>query len=128
LSLIDIFLTIVYDRYNSMQKRGRKVIPWLYTSFLVSLVLTICLSLIADIIRDIHLKESIFLPIFLALYLFFFFLVKHYYFDSGRNLLLLEKFLKDYSSKRRLYLKVIVLGLCCILPFLFGFIIWLKAN
>lgn len=125
---IDIFLTIVYDHYNSMQKRGRNVAPRLYTSFLVALLMTICLALVTDLIKQIHLKETIFLPAFVMAYLFFFFLIKHYYFDSGRNLRLLERYLNQYSPKRRLYLKIIVLTICCLIPFLLGFIIWLKAD
>jgi hypothetical protein len=126
--LVDIFLTIVYDHYCSMQKRGRRVVPWLYTSFVVALLLTICLTCIADIIQQIHLKETIFLPAFIVVYLFFFFLIKRYYFDSGKNLILLERYLNQYSPKRRLYLKVIVLTVCSIVPFLLVFIIWFKAK
>jgi hypothetical protein len=126
--LVDIFLTIVYDHYYSMQKKGRRVVPWLHTSFLVALLLTICLTCIVDIVQRIHLKETIFLPAFIAVYLFFFFFIKRYYFDSGKNLILLERYLEQYSPKRRLYLKVIVLTVCCIIPFLLGFIIWFKAK
>ena len=106
---VDIFLTVVYDHYRSMQKRRRLVVPWLYTSFLVALLLTICLTCIVDIIQQIHLKETIFLPAFIVVYLFFFFLVKRYYFDSGKNLILLDRYLDQYSPKRRLYFKVIAL-------------------
>jgi len=72
MNLVDIFLTIVYDHYSSMQKRGRRVIPWLYTSLLVALLLTILIVCIVDITRQIYLREAIFLPIFLALYFFSF--------------------------------------------------------
>jgi hypothetical protein len=125
--LIDMFLTIVYDHYSSMQKRGRRITPWLYTSFLIALLLTILIILIVDIVKQIHLKEAIFLPIFVALYLFLFFLIKWYYFDSGKNLVLLKKYLEEYPAKKRLFLRIIVLTVCCIIPFLLGFVIWLKA-
>jgi len=123
-----MFLTIVYHHYSSMQKKGRRVTPWVYTCFLVALLLTILIVLIVDIIRQIRLKETIFLPIFVALYLLFLFLTKRYYFDSDKNLVLLKKYLEEYSAKKRFLLKVIVLTTCCIIPFLLGLIIWLKTK
>ena len=124
---MDIFLTIVYDHYNSMQKRRRRVKPCLYISFFVALLLTICTVCIVDIIKHINLKETIFLPIFLVLYFFFFFLVKHYYFDSGKNPRLLKEYLNKYSQKRRKFFKIIALAVCSLVPFLLVFITWLRA-
>src|SRR5258706_16197353 len=122
----DIFLTTLYDHSNSLQKRGRnQVIPWLHTTFAVALLLTLSTFCIIDIVRKISLKEYIFLPIFFLLGCFFF-LIKHSYFDSGKNLTLLDEYLRNYSSKKQLFFKVTVITTCCLIPFLLVVIIDLR--
>jgi hypothetical protein len=127
MNFIDIFLTTLYAHFSSMQQRGRKVIPWLHTTFIVALDLTICCVSIANIIKPFHPKERVFLPVFVALGLLFFFVIKRYYFDSKKNIQLMEQYQNMYSSRKKLFLKILVLAIYSLIPFFLLFVIWLRA-
>jgi hypothetical protein len=133
MNLIDIFLTTLYSHFCGMQERGRNVIPWLQTVFVTALVLTISIFLLVDIlfpdvIKLFNNSELVFIGCYLIMGCFFFIAIKRYFFDSGKNIELSQKYLIDYSSHKRYLFKVIVIAICLIIPVLLGFIIWLHAK
>lgn len=116
-----------------MRDRGRNVIPWLHTCFLISLIITMSLVLLIDLVifngqfRNAHMSEKNFLIIYLIVQISIFFLLKRYYFDAGRHIKLSGEYLKLYSAEKRTFFKTISIIICLLIPFLLGFIIWYKA-
>ncbi len=116
-----------------MRENGRNVIPWFQTSFVVALTSTISLFSLIDIIfsffiKGVFISEVSFLIFYLAIGFGVFFLIKKYLFDSGRNITLSEIYLIKYSVNQRTLFKFITISICCLLPLLLGFLIWLNAK
>ncbi|WP_143014107.1 hypothetical protein [Mucilaginibacter pineti] len=114
-----------------MKERGRQVVPWFQTSFAIALFVAISGAMFAkviagDLINKDSLPESVFLIIFSILGFGVFFLIKFYFFDSEKHLMLSEIYLKNYSPKRRLIIKATSIGLLFLIPLLLGSIMWIQ--
>jgi hypothetical protein len=113
-----------------MQRRGRKVVPWFQTAFVVALFMTMTLVLIVRLLFVELLKglaEPIFLSLFFAVGLFWFFILKKFFFEKGKHISLTEFYLREYSDKKRMIFKILVIGSCLFIPLLIGFFIWYNA-
>lgn len=133
MNAIDIFIVTLYYHFCKMQMRGRKIIPWFQTTFVISLIITISFFLILFLgfqgsIKKLKLPEWLFIIIFCFIGGFVFFIIKRFFFDSGRHLFLSEKYINEYSTKRRSIFKIIVISICFLVPLLLGFIFWLNAE
>ena len=133
MNLIDVFLITLYSHFCGMQERGRRIIPWLQTAFVVALTLTISIFLIGylllpNTIKLINHSEAIFIIVFFLTGCVLFVITKKYLFDTGRNIILSEIYLSKYSTQKRKLFKLIVIGICLLIPFLLGYLIWLNAK
>ncbi len=128
---IDIFIITLYYHFFQMQKRGRRVIPWFQTAFVIALFVTMTLVLLfrlfyVEAFRSI--SEWMSISLFMLMGLIWFFILKKFYFERGKHITLTEIYLSKYSSKRRALYKILAIGLCLFVPLLVGFFIWYYAR
>ena len=132
MSLADIFLISIYLHFNKMKETGRQVVPWFSTcsaiSFFAAISGALALKLLLGEKYNGEISQSAALIGFVTLGCLCFFIVKSYFFNSGRHLDLSVKYLEDYSSQKRLLYKILSIGFILLVPICFGFIIWLNAK
>lgn len=131
MSPIDIFIISLYYHFFQMQKRGRKVIPWFQTSFVIAMVVTMTLFSAYRLFDENAFKnvnEWLFISLFMAVGLGLFFLLKIFYFERGRHITLTEKYLNEYSDNKRALFKGLSIGICILLPLMTCFFIWYSAK
>lgn len=132
MNFFDIFLTSIYTHFCKMKLKRPRVIPWFQTCFVTALTATFCVVLAIRIIflsnyKRINISEGVFMIIYLIIGCILFFIIKKYYFNSERHLILSEKYQEKYSEKKRLLFKVFSIGFCIILPFLLLYFVWFNA-
>jgi hypothetical protein len=116
-----------------MKERGRPVIPWFQTVFVVTLVASILGILVMKIgfgsdFTDRNISTMVFLSVFILIGCVCFFSVKHYFFDSGKHIILAQRYIEEYSLRKRLFIKTISIGILLLIPLLLGLIIWINAK
>lgn len=126
----DIVVESIYDHFFDMQKKGRKIVPWFQTCFIIALMFVIDLSLgsllfyrISSCQRDLPISENLFLTIFIIIGIAIFILIKNRYFSNDRQQEWYNKFLGISISKRKT-IKVITLTGATLIPFLILFLLW----
>lgn len=129
----DLFLTTLYLHFLQLKDKGRSnIIPWFNTCLVVSLSGTFVTFLILKLIFDregaFHIQKNMFLFFFFLIGLAYFFLIKQYYFLSGKYLLSCEKYQKLYTKKATVRLKILVFLSCVTAPLLLMFVVWYRAK
>ena len=131
MTALDTLIVILYDHFFRMREKGRKVIPWLQTVYVMALEGVILSSLLwimsYRIIvhnNEMPISELSFLLAFVLLGLTYFFLIKRIYFDSAKHLKLYDEYLK-FSNKKQRFLKAISLSIFLAIPFILLFVLWL---
>jgi hypothetical protein len=133
MKVMDLFLISIYTHFCEMKERGRQVVPWFQTAFAISLFSAISGFLVVKLFfgntfNNQTVPESSFLAAFLLIGCLCFFLIKRYLFDSQKNIVLSEKYVQEYSSQKRLQIKVISISAFLLIPILLGFAIWFRAR
>lgn len=129
-----IIVSAVYNHFYKMKEKGRNVVPWFQTVFVLSLALTITITLIVKICLDyfnkgyyqLDIKEPFFLLAFIFSGGIFFFMFKKIYFNSGKHLTLIEEF-QGLPKKKRNTFNVVVLLILIMLPILLYLVIVFNA-
>lgn len=132
MKLDSIIISVLYNHFYNMKKKGRNVIPWFQTVSVISFSIVVVCVLIALIFLElsnggyfeIGLKEVPFLIIFMLLIIVLFILIKKYYFDTNKHLLCIEKFNSLSKQKQKIY-KFCVLLSITLFPFLLLFIVYI---
>lgn len=137
MKLDSIIISVLYNHFYNMKKKGRNVIPWFQTVSVISFSIVVACVLIALIFLElsneghfeIGLKEVPFLIIFMLLMIILFILIKRYYFNTNKHLLYIEKFNSLSKQKQKIY-KFYVLLSITLFPFLLLFIVYIfdKRN
>jgi hypothetical protein len=130
--MINIFLISLYFHFNNMKQRGRKVIPWFQTCFLVALSGSFCILLACRLIffhnqGKLHFST---VPIFICSLIcgaVIFLFVRKYFFISNRHIEFGQKYLIDYSEKQRNRYKWYSILACILGPLMLGYFVWLDA-
>ncbi|QEC71856.1 hypothetical protein FSB73_09450 [Arachidicoccus ginsenosidivorans] len=128
--LIDLFLTSLYWHFLLMKKRGRKVYPWFATCSSLAIYIPIIATLIIRTIFGEVLFKDMPEYLFLLIFLFFgavvFFVVKSYFFNSGKYLKVMEIFFNKYSDLKRRRIKNFIICILLISPYIPILILWLE--
>ena len=131
MTALDTLIVILYDHFFRMREKGRKVVPWLQTVYVMALEGVILSSLLWIMTYRIiahnnkmPISELPFLSTFVLLGLTYFFLIKRIFFDSGKHLKLYDEYLR-FSNKKQKVLKIIALSVFLAIPFILLFVLWL---
>jgi hypothetical protein len=130
MTALDKLIVTLYDHFFRMRKKGRKVIPWLQTVYVIALEGVILSSLLWIITyriivdnNEMPISELPFLLAFVLLGLIYFFLIKKIYFNSAKHLKLYNEYL-SFSNNKQKFLKIITLSVFLAIPFILFFILW----
>jgi hypothetical protein len=131
MNILDLFLTSIYLHFCKMKEGGRQVVPWFNACFAIALFVAIAGSMLTkviagDSINQTSLPESVFLIVFAIVGVSVFFMIKIYFFDSGKHLILSKEFSEYYPSKRRMLIKTLSIGVLFLIPLLLGVIMWIQ--
>lgn len=96
MKLDGIIVSTTYNHFYKMKQKGRNVVPWFQTVFVLSLAFTMTITLIVKICLDylnkgyyqFKIKEPLFLVAFVSCGSIIFFMLKKIYFNSGKHLIL----------------------------------------
>lgn len=110
MGMMGLLIGVLYNHFFKMKERGRNVVPWVNTSFVLSLEITILIVFLVKLLMDIinrgyyqiRISEPVFIGIFILLLILFFFLIKGLYFNTGKHLIFYEQFLAKPEDKRRM--------------------------
>ena len=134
MTALDTLIVILYDHFFRMREKGRKVVPWLQTVYVMALEGVILSSLLWILTyriighnNEMPISELPFLSAFVLLGLAYFFLIKKIYFDSGKHLKLYDQYLK-FSIQKQKVLKIISLLVFLTIPFILLFFVWLLDH
>lgn len=130
-----IIFGVLYNHFDGMKKKGRNVIPWFQTAFVVALYLVIIITLfyLAGICvfvgknTELSISETKFILIFISLIGVLFFIIKKYYFNSGKYLKFHQEF-NNLTHKKQRLLKIVVLSFICITPFATLYLLYLVRG
>jgi hypothetical protein len=115
-----------------MKQKGRSVIPWFETCYVIALSLAITASVFAKLIfskyKNLVLFDNEILLLFLLVGIGVFFLVKSYYFKNDKHIKLMEIYIERYSPTKRNRIRYTVTIGLTLLPFFFMFIMWLQES
>jgi len=131
MSIDKIIVTVIFLHFNKMKEKGRKIIPWFQTVAILSFLMVVLALLLTLILINLsgnfsaHIDETYFLVGFIACIIILFFVIKGYYFDSGKYISNIEEFTSRYSLKKQLKIKAFILTAVCIVPFLFIYCLYL---
>jgi len=119
MTAIDLFLVSIYFHYIKMKQSGRNVIPWFATCGLMAISMPVTISIIIkmflkDNFGGENFSETIFLIFFILFGTIIFFITKKYFFQNEKHIRTLNKYINNYSEKRRrnIFIKtlLIILG------------------
>lgn len=134
MKLIPIIIGALYDHFYKMKEKGRKVVPWLQTTFVCSMELTFLIFLLGKNIAQNwrtapsgNINEPVLLIFILGTWTFLFFLIKMRYFDTEKFIGYYSSFIQLPDKKRRTY-KILVIGSFIVVPFLLGYKVWYDAK
>ena len=132
MQLHSIIISVLYNHFNSMKEKGRKVIPWFQTISVISFSLISMLGLVLLLFFEfiskgqfkIRGEESPILISFILLVIMLFILIKNHYFNSNKHILYLQEF-HNLTLKNQKKYSIIVLASFIALPFLLLFIVYI---
>lgn len=125
MGIAGLIIGTLYGHFYNMKERGRKVIPWVNTVFVLSLEATMIIFSIIKIALDIFyhgyfqlkVPEYLFLGAFIFCLLSFFFLIKGLYFNTGKHLIFYQEYIDLPQGKKHTF-RAIILTSLVLLPFI----------
>lgn len=132
MQLDSIIISVLYNHFDKMRERGRKVVPWFQTvsvlSFSIIVIFGLLLLIFLEVIKGgqykIRGREAPVLGVFMLLVIMLFILIKRHYFNTNNHISYLEEFIKLPLAKQKKYNFFIITSFV-LLPFLLLFILYI---
>jgi len=129
-----IIISVLYNHFYNMKLKGRNVVPWFQTIFVIVLYIALAGSAAVKIVMDIkhggyyqtNENSSNYLYWFLGFMILLFFIIKRKYFDNGKHIIFYEAFIALPEEKINNAKWILFLSMFLIIAILFG-VVYLDA-